>query len=722
MTLNSSIYRLTKDHLRHSTWMIILSVIGHLLAGPILYLFADTLNHDYYIPEHWTELEIIQNRLSTIQSILSSGNLTAYVIIAMCGAAIVAFGTFYYLFQSSKLDLYHSLPLTRKELFTAAYLNGVIIWFIPFIISNLVTFIIACIRMNHLPSLYPILVTNLKIVGIVFLTFFIVYHLCLVAIMLCGNLANALICTVLYGFGAISVYGLFIAMFAMYFETFYSFSILPEHVAFLSPLTAPVVMLIDLGNKFTVWKTILYVGSALLAFANICIATQLHKHRKTELAGNGIAFKPVAITIRGILALIGGLIGVCFVQVLGYDNLSLVWDLVFGLFVAVFVYGFCCAIQQKSVKAIWKHKLELVVTAAVMTLVILFFHFDLIGYDTYLPRENNIKSMQIRISALGNRYYDYEYGMYSDFSSYVCEDPSVIYSLLDTAIIDTKKTVAEDYYNRYTSVLVHVSPKVGLPYYREYYIDVDSIDVLRPIAEDPAYIQASYAYLYDAALRFNEASIFGLNHVGTTIEDSKAIAKLRSALIKDMELHSTIEEQSTYLYVAELSFSFKRPNGNYTSRSFNIPSYYENTLQVMSELMDGFVYKAEDLDITGYNLEVWYPDSMTLNEYLTMEILHYDEMYGYKAPATTDGPTAELIQIYEKEEGIRHTFHVSGEDIATLLQYASPADSYVSRITDSAYYNLGEFECRDRYSVSAFFNRDEMTEDIIREIANILEK
>ena len=721
MTLNSSIYKFTKDHLRHSTWMIILSVIGHLLAGPILYLFADTMSSDY-ISEHWTELEIIKHRLADIQSLLTNGSLTAYVIIAMLGAGIVAFGTFYYLFQSSKLDLYHSLPLTRKELFTSAYLNGVIIWFVPFIISNLITLIIACISMNHLASLCPILMTDLKIVGIVCLTFFIVYHLCLVAIMLCGNLANALICTILYGFGAISIYGLFIAMFAMYFETFYSFAIAPEHIAFLSPLTAPIVMLIDLGNKFSVWKTVLYVGSALLAFVNICIATQLHKHRKTELAGNGIAFVPVAIAIRGILALIGGLIGVSFVQILGYTDFSLVWDLVFGLFVAIFVYGFCCAIQKKSVKAIWKHKLELVVTAGVMTLVILFFHFDLIGYDTYLPREDNIKSMQIRISDLNSRYYDYLEGGYTDFSSYVCEDPAVIYSLLDTAILDTKKTVASDYRNYYTTILVHVTPKVGIPYYRYYYVNIDSIDALRPIAEDPAFIQAAYSYLYDASLRFSEASIFGLDRVGTTIEDSKSIAKLRAALIKDMELHNTIEEQSTYLYVADLAFTVPRENGSYTTRSFNIPTFYENTLQAMSELMDGFVYKVEDLDITGYSLEVWYPDGMTLSEYLTVEMLYHEAIYGYKDITSLDGPTVQLIDTYEKAEGIRHTFHVSGEDVYTLLKYAIPADSYMSRITNSPYYCLGAFDCKDRYSVNAYFDTSMMNEDTIREIANLLEK
>ena len=721
MTSNSSIYKFTKEHLRHSGWMIILSIIGHLLAGPVLYLFVETAQGEY-INELWTEAEIIRYRLDRIQSILSGGNMLAYLFIAMAGAAIVAFGTFYYLFQSSKIDLYHSLPLTRKELFTSGYLSGMLIWFIPFIISNIITVIIACIRMNHFASLCPILITNLKIIGIVALGFFIVYHLCLVAIMLCGNLANAMMCALLYGVGVISVYGLFIAMFAMYFNTFHQFSISPEQVAFLSPLAAPIVMVIEFGKKFTLWKAVLYLGSILLAGINLWLASRLYHVRKSELAGHGLDYKPVGLAIRGLLSLIGGMLGVCFVQAIGYGDLSLVWDLVFGIFVSVFVYGVSCAIQKKSVKAIWKHKMELVVAAAVITGVVLFFHFDIIGYDTYLPRKDNISSMQIRLYGYGSRYYDFDEREYKDFSPYVCEDSEVIYNLLDTAISDTKKTMQDDYYDYSSTVLVHVTPKVGLPYYRSYSISEDSIEAIRPIAEDPAYIQATYDYLYNSDIRFSEASIFGLNRVGTTVEDTSTVAKLRSALIKDMELHSSIEEQTNYLYAADLSFSFKRPDGNLTTRSFSIPVFYENTLNVMSETMEDFVYKAEDLDISTYTLDVWFPDEMSLTDYLTMELLYHNQMYSYNGMANTDGPVAELVAVYEKGNGTDKHYTVTGEDIDVILKYAVPADGYQNRMGHSSYYCLGDFQCNDRYSISAYFDTTKLDEAAIREIANVLEK
>ena len=95
MTSKNSIYKMTTEHLRHSGWMIALSFIGNLIAGPIALLFAySNNNYSFYEQRHGLDALLLIRAQDTghYLSALCSGLLLA---VGMIGALIVALGIFY---------------------------------------------------------------------------------------------------------------------------------------------------------------------------------------------------------------------------------------------------------------------------------------------------------------------------------------------------------------------------------------------------------------------------------------------------------------------------------------------------------------------------------------------------------------------------------------------------------------------------------------------------
>ncbi|MBQ8823230.1 MAG: hypothetical protein IJZ82_11345 [Lachnospiraceae bacterium] len=706
MTSKNSIYKMTLEHLRHSGWMIALSFIGNLFAGPVILLFEYS-NRDYdYLATIYDAKEFLFYKSSVMVSSLADLCGSTFLAVSMIGALIVALGIFYYLFQSSKVDLYHSLPLTRNELFYSGYLAGLLIWFVPFILNSLITLPLAIFCAGGFAHINMLLVAFLKMLAIPTLGFIIIYHLCLVTVMLSGNMSNTIIATLVWGTAPIVFYLLFNVHFEQYFDTFHKFTINEFLLCAFAPVVAPIIIQVgqmddNMGNMLGI---IIFI-SLLIAAINFLVARGIYQKRKSELAGRGMENKVAALLTRTPASIAAGLFGVIFLYFVGISNRRVLWSIFFCVFFSVFTFAVLSAVQKKTVKALFAHKAQMVVTAAFSMGFILACHFDIFGYDTYLPAKDNIASCEIRISAMNQYYY------YDEDNPYTYHNPDVIYDILTAGVEKSE-------YANATSVTVKVIPKSGFSYYRSYYIPMDKVETLRPIIEDDDYFAYIYQDYIDNANRMSGVYLHDLTRGSFQVEDATQAEQLWQAYHMDLQEHCSMEEQTSYIAVGDIEFSIRENDSeNYCMRDLPIKSTFRYTLAYLKEHYPNLALHKDDLKINELRVNLSLGTETTVEEY-------YQEMLTPSGPVkrgTYEASEDYYFETYATIEPVAdYECSFSPEELTWLYNYLEPSRDHADRLNADNYYYFGEIELNTGVNISCYIKKGTMTDSEISTLATIV--
>ncbi len=600
---------LIREDLRHKHWMLALSILGSFLAGPVATLFylstvsnfksfetnhliigdsIYTLNHEFVT----TLSEYYEIKLINAREFLSNHHFLLMLGIAFIGAMIVAFLGFRYLYHRQMVDLYHGIPVTRKKLFLSGWLSGLLIWLVPAMISSFIT---ALILIIYLKGMFfgTILVEALLVLLKLTLCFLIVYNVCLVGVMLSGNILNALVNGLAYGLIVACVVIGYFLMAEDFFDTFYMRDALlytsPLYV--FSPLTTPIVLayLWISGDAIITYYAWHLCGGILLCALNFVLAAHLYLKRPSELSERGLENKPVRIVLRAGISLLGGLFFamICYT---GADRLFL-W-MVFGTFLGS-ALTFCVlnVIFHCTFKEVISHKLQYLIVLGLGIIFISVMRFDLVGYDRRLPNENDIKGISIYCSALNGD--NWEFGLRNgkllkvrddtelvDFIA--CDNPAQIRALLSACIEDTKDSW---YYGMRTNrVDVKVKTTLG-SYYRSYQLSERlEVELLAPMVETEEYAKNYYPL---QSLEFGNPTTIRLRSSLTAdefIEDEARIDELMQALHQDFEEHRTVYDLLRATRKFSLDFYYPRDGllSNYTFM-YDIPYWYEHTISLVEE-------------------------------------------------------------------------------------------------------------------------------------------
>ena len=139
MTSRRCFFKFMKEDLRHKVWMIVLSFLGSLLTGPVLYLILRGNFMDERVLRQEGSWFAFRSAAERIFVFFGPGLCIGGGLVALVGAVIVGLFGIRYLFHKNMADIYHSIPMKRRALFLAGYLNGLLIWFVPFVICFLIT-------------------------------------------------------------------------------------------------------------------------------------------------------------------------------------------------------------------------------------------------------------------------------------------------------------------------------------------------------------------------------------------------------------------------------------------------------------------------------------------------------------------------------------------------------------------------------------------------------
>ncbi|MDE5893601.1 MAG: hypothetical protein K2H45_11830, partial [Acetatifactor sp.] len=383
-----------KEDLRHCVWMLALSLLGNFLAMPVLWLlrYSDVeLAKTHILMGDMTAdqlTEAVWGSINMMVDFYREVLLISAGVIAILGAMIMGLESFRYLQHKSMVDTYHSLPVSRGQLFGIKYVNGLLIWLVPYLICMVLTLAFSGVllaRVGGSRGIPRLIMEAGKITIVLVIVYLLIYHLFLLAVMLTGNMINTLAVAAIFGLSALSAYGLVVGFMVTFFRTYYPLATGLAAATYSSPLAAPVVLLGSyVDEDFLIADGLVPTVLACLGVTLVLgvLAWIAYLKRPSERAGKGLDLWWIAGPLRLFVGILGGMGGWLFMYHLVNRT---AWNVFGALLAGILIYGALDVVFSMDFKSFFRHKWSMGGTVTVMLLVCFGFQGDWMGYDRYLP-------------------------------------------------------------------------------------------------------------------------------------------------------------------------------------------------------------------------------------------------------------------------------------------------------------------------------------------------
>ena len=560
-------FKLLKEDLKQRLWSVILAAIVFFIIPVSMALQVESMKG----------LNPVDTYLYRITRMVTSSEWL--IIITCVGAVLCGLSGFWYLFSKKKVDFFHALPLKREVLFAVRYINGILIYVVPYIVALVVSLVIAGIG-----GMFPE-----GIIGNAFSWFF--FHLCnylvlytvtIIAVLLTGNLVIAMAATGILNVYTLAVYVLLMGYGSTFFETFAYNEIFEGNAAFLK-WTSPLYLYIQ---YFDQEKLSASFSLLLLTVVLVVIAVWLYKKRAMEYAGSALAFEKMKMPIRILLAIPCGLAMGIFLALVSSSG-STMW-LIFGIFCGVVLaHGLLESIYQYDIRKALGHKWQLIGTLFVTLMIAFSYQQDWFGFDAYLPKEEKLESIGICVRAFqtSTGYWYNEDEVYwsekgnegelatlydiAEFGVQATQSPGGFYSVGSaTYYINEEKSAIRP-------VDITYKLKNGKEVRRVYHIDLFANEALwEALYANTDYVETLFAY--ELSLKAEDLEIVQTGKELMSKSYSLSLtekAELLSCLAKDLRTfqYRTLCEEFP---IAELALSIK----DYRTIELSLYSSYTNTL------------------------------------------------------------------------------------------------------------------------------------------------
>lgn len=682
MTSRVSFYKIMREDLRHKTWMVALSCLASFLAMPILFLLSSTLWnnridhwHEYYVDITW---DIMKFKQSCMTEFFMELLPISVGIVLVVGALIVGLFGFRHVFSKRMTDLYQSIPVKRKDLFLAQYINGFLIWFIPMLVGMILCAVFAVVFMGNAPDKFVYIFKPLA-VGLCnyVLSFLLIYNVTIVAVMLSGNILNTLVngailnFLVLFGYGMIEVFKIY------FYDTYYSFA--EETVwklLWTSPISSAIYQLVMfVTDQIKAFATIMNVIVVVILFA---AAFVLYLRRASELAEQGMKNKVVGIVFKTCMTVFCAMAGWIFFRVIT-DIIA--WHIFGAILLGTLCYGILDIVFTMDFKAFFAHKLHLAVSVACAIFIGCFFTFDWSGYDTYLPEQDEIKEIGICVSGMGfSRLYSDAYDGILNPKN--CID-QMSYTNQETAYQLLKEMTTKEYSaGGFRTMYVRVTQTNGKTYYRLYNLSETQEQFILPILEDESYIKTNVCIpekiIEDVLDEEKQKSIYinGFYGEAERIEDGQIIKELFEAYNQDMLEHKNLFIYQNEKVIANFRYRSYEPHLNLYFEYYESMDHVKAVLEKYHIQMDNTISADEIEQITVW---AYVEDEEALQETFGIQVQDKEISYGKVATQVA----VETVDVNELQE--YQAVFTKKEDIEELLDVVSMCEPYDYTLWSSYY-------------------------------------
>lgn len=415
MTSKNLFSKLARDEARRNLWALALSILGFLLAAPLPLVIY--LQNEWAAAERLglTRAEMVQDMSDSITYYLTDvfPRLGLMIMATLCGVAL-----FRFLHDRRQVDFYHSLPIRREGLYAVKFVTGLALVLPAYLAARLIAVLVAvgagfggAIEWGRL----------LECVGVDLLAFFTIYGIAILSTVLCGNTICAVVLDGVILFSA--------AVAAQIYETF-AYWFYPAYANTGSGyawMYSPVFGFLNLDEPN--WYRML-AGYAAAGIAALALSYMLFRIRRSERAGQAIAFQPFRLPLKVYVCLVMGLGSGCILAgILG--TADTVWLL---LLTAVGTAACHCVVEvvyDADIRSMFRRVPALLAVTAAAVLLALGLKADIFGYSTWIPRESSVKWMELYNLYANDRQRGGNIGRYYDFArNEELTDPAVKQALL----------------------------------------------------------------------------------------------------------------------------------------------------------------------------------------------------------------------------------------------------------------------------------------------------
>lgn len=608
MTSKNLCFNLMKEDLKRRIWTVALLMLTFFFCIVIPVIYAGGQPIDSFL-DHREWLNSVRD--DVLQLI---GGENPFVIMTVVVAAVVCgVSGFSYLHNAKKVDFYHSIPVKREQMFLASYLNGIVMMGAVYLLNLLIALVAASTFGVGFGDTFSAAMT-----GYVFhMAFYsLMYTTVVLAMMMTGNVIIALLGSVVFFYYVPAVVLLASGYMSTWLQTFSYTDSLNDTLEFLMVHTSPFIyyiMKIENYGEESVAAVVLAVCLVTILLA--VIVCLLYRYRPSEAAGKAMAFKKTMAPIKILLVLPISLAFCLFFYMLRDSFGWAVFGVVCGTLI---VHCLMEIIYHFDFRKLFSHKVHLLVCLVAGLLILCGFKFDLFGYDTYLPKENQVKSASIYLRSMDNwvsygdvklerGYYRWDY---QDGDTYVrehmkLENAADVIAMAQQGIRYNEMQESGQWYDEYENAefvgfTVEYTLKSGRTVSRIYTAALSDIEVmLERIYDSGQYKEGVYpimAQTGEETLRVNFQQFN--NIVGTVKGDASAeILAVYQEELKALKYETRKKEApiGTIQFVtAKMDEALKArendsSNGYYYSRDIADRSYYPvypsftRTLELLKE-------------------------------------------------------------------------------------------------------------------------------------------
>lgn len=658
MTSKNSFWANSLENQKRRIWVWIVAFLMWLLnyVG-VLTVYLSRIKY-WYGEGAYRNLEEFQKAFVQAAQDALGFQESLFITVAI-SAVIIGHQGFAYLNDRRKVDMYHSVPVSKKRRFFVIYVNGIIIYLTAALFSLVIGTVVAAKQGAVTGSV-------LAVIGIAFvwnlIWFLVIYHTMILAVMLTGNNFVALC-----AFAVLSVYEYVLYSCIRTFKYNFFERVNDYYVPFgtklsvLDDYTSHTYELKSMSKPQEMAQAALpYLGKwVILALVLFIAAYVCYNKRMSEAAGKAIAFRKIKPVIKILVVVEVSMIVGGIVRDAAYENDMLMLT---GMIVGAVI---CCAVMEViyefDLKCILHHWISSCAAVLCVLAVFCIFKFDLLGYDSYVPDADQVESVLFEPNADYGNYWNEELE-YVSRNSYLMEHMHI------TAVEDVLTLARKDQQESYESmndprrveVVYHL--KSGRDVERAFWVDFDNPaneELLNHIIGSKEYREGMYQIVQDDAFCDKVKTITYSNGCVSNallLEDAET---LREAYLKDLE---------------QMDFSLLRKNFACGTINFGTPNYmsieypvYDTYSNVISYLKERGVYYPVWLDAENIA-------SITVTNY-------HNEMYAneegeFADPASYNlysGTMATAVDVYGAYEDltVQETFYEK-EQIEEIIKHIYP--------------------------------------------------
>lgn len=583
MMSKNSFWGNMRENLKRRNWIAVINIIVFVLTFPVgitLWLTAENAYKDTVPLAEWRESMI--NRLADYLSINMGMTLLITILAIVC-----ALQGFAYLFRRQKMDMYMSVPVSKRRRFFVIYLNGILLYAIPYLACLLISFIIGAV--NGILTLEIVKITLYTFLG--YLVYYLaVYNLMIVAVMLTGNLLVSLCAVSVFIFYESAIKALIGGLCSMFYKTFSYYSV------DLTVFSSPVIQMFDgvssIGRYGSAISVPYLIEKTGMTFAKILVLAiifgilgyVLCAIRPAESCNKAIAFRKTRPVIKICLMVpISIVAGVLFHSITNGNMAMTIFGFIIGI---VLSHSIMEIIFDFDLKAAIRHLKSAAVGAALVFGFFAMFYFDMTGYDRWVPNPEKVESIALSVPALNQSTgYDVVTGSWMGSEDYTLEQME----LTDTVGICTMmeevldEEIGENGEEKLLWVSVKYRMKNGEDKYRQVRIPYEKyMDELNAIVADEEFKEKSYQIFDEEFLQNMKLSeVFLSNGVWSEEVDEEEIAQVFEAYTEDFKSY-TFSMAANEMPIGTIWIEFERKNKTSSyggDASFEMPVYasFENT-------------------------------------------------------------------------------------------------------------------------------------------------